>query len=161
RFYQAGGTLPDGAPIIGDGGVGVHYGPDGEVLIGDGDVPYFPFDGACPACLDNGLCLLACNQNHPNSIGVDSTHVYWANEGDPPSPFAGGAIMQMDKSGSNVSALVPSLTTGPRDVAVRSACVYWSERYGNIRGSCGGVIKNFHAGSSGGVSFTVNDTTLF
>src|SRR5262249_36563893 len=118
RFYQASGTLPDGAPI-GDGGVGVHLGRDGEVLLGDGDVPYFPFDGSCPACLDNGLCMLACNQNHPSSIGVDSTHVYWSNEGDPTAPFAGGAIMQMDKSGSNVSALVPSLNTGPRDLAVR------------------------------------------
>src|SRR5262249_714010 len=115
----------------------------GEAGPRDSGVPFFPLDAGCPACIDSGLCMIACNQNHPTSIAVDGTHIYWTNKGDSTTSFAGGGVMQMDKSGSNLMTIAGPLTTRPRSAIVASdGCVYWFEGgAGNIRKSCGGTLS--------------------
>jgi hypothetical protein len=135
-------------------------GDDGSTGPGDGTTT-FPFGDACPACTDSGLCLLACNQNHPTSIAVDPSHVFWTNEGDPLGAFTGGAVMQADLSGANLQSLVPGLTARPSGITTAGGCVYWIEYQGGntIRGYCSGTTTSVLA-NSGAVYFAIAGTTM-
>jgi len=146
RFYGGGGGAADGAPSgdaqpPGDG----QATPDGgfdEDGGGDPSGPFFPPDAGCPACIDSGLCMLACNQNHPSSIAVDATHVYWTNAGDSVTSFVGGSVMRVDKSGSNLTVLTGPVMTRPTSAVASAGCVYWYETSpGIIRKSCSGALS--------------------
>jgi hypothetical protein len=146
----------------GDDGTVGSDGPSGTDVTGPGDGPtVFPICDAAPACTDGGLCLLACNQNHPTSIAVDPSHVFWTNEGDPLGAFSGGAVMQADLSGANLQSLVLGLTTRPSGITTAGGCVYWIEYQSSstIRGYCNGtstaVLPNSPA-----VYFAIAGTTM-
>jgi hypothetical protein len=111
-------------------------GGDGSI----GDAPSLQYD-ACPYCDDGGLCVLACNQDHPNSIAVDTNNVYWTNRGDGAS---GGTIWQSDKSGL-APAEVASAPNPPAGITTDvNGCIYWIEYGGGnvIRGYCTGSTSS-------------------
>jgi hypothetical protein len=187
RYYEPGDdassdgtTVPEGAgddrggtgdgPSAGDQAAADHVagdvhssssssssGGDGSI----GDAPVLQTDGACPFCNDSGLCVLACKQSHPGSLAIDSTHVFWANQGDPAAGFDGGSIMQVDKTGTNPTTLVGSLTMRPAGITAANGCVYWIEYGGGnvIRGYCSGNVTSFLS-NSGAVSFAIAGTTM-
>jgi hypothetical protein len=193
RYYNAegggvggaDGGAPDGASDGFGGGDDRPPGDDGtgpsdgarDAAGGDGSGPYFPPDAGCPACIDSGLCQIACNQNHPTSIAVDSAHVYWTNIDDAPATFTGGSVMQVDKSGANLTTISGPLSTRPITIVASGGCVYWYEiQPGAVNKWCGSlsnVISNLGQGvpsiavagntlvwSSGGTSGSVARCTL-
>jgi hypothetical protein len=129
---------------------------------GDGRVPGFPFgDGGCPACTDSGLCLLACNQDNPSSLALDTTGVYWSNAGHFADGYAGSAVQQMAKSGSNLSRLAADPMSRPGGVAVSGGCVVWNESLkGKIVEQCGPTVSTPVSNLGGGVSLTLSGSTL-
>jgi hypothetical protein len=187
RYYEAGddassdgSTGPEGAggdhggtgdgPLAGDQAAGDHAAGDGPASSssssggGDGsigDAPVLAFD-ACPYCDDSGLCVLACNQNHPNSIALDTTNVYWSNKGDPANGYDGSAILQVGKTGIGLMelALPPA---EPAGITIGSnGCVYWIEYAGGntIRGMCPAAPPATVLSNSGADYFAILGTTL-
>jgi hypothetical protein len=140
RFY---GPDDDGGGS--EGGLDGAGGADGaHGDAGAGDAPFFPPDAPCPSCLDSGLCLLACKQDHPSSIAIDQSAVYWTNAGDSAASLAGGGVMRVDKSGANLATIVGPIATFPRSVIASDGCIYWLEQSnsGSVRKSCGGAVTD-------------------
>lgn len=65
--------------------------------------------------------ILASGQLRPNSIAVDSTHVYWSNSGT--YPDANGSIMKAPKDGGAATPLVSGLF-GASAIAIDSTSVF-------------------------------------
>jgi hypothetical protein len=187
RFYTADGAALDGQGGTADGapGGGESGGDDGTMLPdqvagsdqhapgeggpsgsdapspGDAGGPTFPGDGACPACNDAGLCLLACDQDNPTSIALDTTGVYWTNTGRFADGYAGSAVFQLAKSGANLGRLGADPMSRPAGVTVSGGCVFWSESVkGKIVEQCGPTVSAPVTNLGGGVSFTVSGSTL-
>ena len=76
-------------------------------------------------------------------LGVDSTSVYWVNQG---TPFSGDStIMKVGINGGTPTTLVAGLNL-PRDGAVDSTSVYWSDEVAGL------IVK---VASSGGTPVTL------
>jgi hypothetical protein len=158
--------LADGQQPARDGGGGSSGGDaplngDGRA-VSDGPSPSYPIgDAACPFCTDAGLCMLACNQDTPTSLALDTTSIYWANTGNFGNGYAGGAVMQASLTGANQKAIAGPAMSRPVGVVVAGGCIYWNESMNHdIVASCNGSMSTPVTNLGGGVSFTVSGSTL-
>jgi hypothetical protein len=80
-----------------------------------------PFDAA--ACTDagTGLCLvfLATNQPNPSGTSIDSTNVYWVDEG------LGGGVMKIPINGGPIVTIAAN-QNGSNVTALDSTSIYWT-----------------------------------
>lgn len=79
--------------------------------------------GGIPDCSLPKISVVAANQPRINWIALDATNVYWSNEDLNKNQ---AQIRTMPKGGGSVVDLVTT-TASPRQLAVDSARVYWSE----------------------------------
>jgi hypothetical protein len=130
--------------------------------MGDGGITPLPLgDGSCPFCTDAGLCVLACDQDNPTSIALDSTHIYWTDTGQFANGYAGEAVMQIDKTGANKTTVAGPMMARPLGVVASGGCLFWDEAAkGQIVQWCAGTTTPLVTNLGGGVSFTVSGTTL-
>ncbi len=97
---------------------------DAPVDSGIQDSATDAFDGNC-SC-DSGACapvVLATAQHAPAGIAIDSTRVYWLDEGS--AQTNDGALMSVNRDGTNPAIFAPGLYA-PSDLAVGGGMVYWS-----------------------------------
>jgi hypothetical protein len=155
-----GSTLPDGAPSR-DGNVTTN---DGNPSSGDDDDGGSSSggDGSVPACLGD-VCFLAAHQPGPYEIAVDTSHVYFTNQGANPAldggtGDGGGSVMRVGLDGGVVTPLASGLHA-PREVVLDTGNVYWNSHdtpnaTAGSAGSIGQVAK-----TGGAVSFPVQGIT--
>jgi hypothetical protein len=142
--------------VPGDGG---SPGSDAPAT-GDGSVVPLP-DGSCPSCTDAGLCVLACDQDNPTSLALDSTHIYWTDTGRAANGYAGEGVMQIDKTGANEVTVAGPAMARPTGVVASGGCVFWDEVLaGRIVESCAGGVTAIVTHLDAGASLTVSGTTL-
>jgi hypothetical protein len=125
-------TEHDGSSPVGDGG-STNDGSstnDGNASGDAGsDAPFVEIDsGPLPACM-GAVCFVAAKQAGPYEIAVDSTYVYFTNQGATPAldgggGDGGGAVMRVNLDGSNPTALVLGLHA-PREILLDTNNVYW------------------------------------
>jgi hypothetical protein len=186
RYYRAADASSDGAAVGGDGAAGGDVfvgddqtgapdrtttadqhapedtGPSGADAPpnGDGGIPSIP-DASCPFCTDAGLCVLACDQDNPTSIAIDSTRIYWTDTGHAANGYAGEGVMQIDKTGANPTAVSGPAMARPTGVVASGGCVFWDEALkGRIIEWCNGTSTALATNMDAGASFTVSGTTL-
>jgi sugar lactone lactonase YvrE len=85
------------------------------------------------------IVTLASGQSGPQGIAVDTTSVYWVNQGSAASLYQDGSVMKVSRSGGPTTTLA-SQQNGPRGIAVDPTNVYWTnDAAGN--GSVGSVMR--------------------
>jgi hypothetical protein len=72
---------------------------------------------------------LACGQDNPIAIAVDSTNVYWVTLGSNITPPFNGTVMKVPTAGGTPISLA-SGTNDTRAIAIDGTNVYWVDRAG-------------------------------
>jgi hypothetical protein len=88
--------------------------------------------------LDGGaVSTLASGQNSPSAIAVNSTDLYWINDGNTCAPLGGctgttnGSVMALHLSDGTLTVLA-SGQHSPNSIAIDGASAYWTN-YGNCQ----------------------------
>lgn len=121
---ETGGTAA-GVGQNGTGGAGDGAGGTGHDGAGGTQVDLPKGGGTGASCADATCRILATGQNLPRSIAVDSTTVYWVNEGTPANNYMDGQVMSVPITGGTPIALA-SNQNSPLAIAVDSNNVYWA-----------------------------------
>jgi hypothetical protein len=113
-------TSMDAAPLDADGASTA----DSASTDGGLDAAADAFDGNC-TCTSDACApfVLAASQASPTSIAIDSTGVYWLDQGS--LTTSDGSVMRVDRDGTHLTTFAPSLFA-PSDLAVGGGTVYWS-----------------------------------
>ena len=122
-----------------------------------------PNDAAHPCRLGpsgngSGLVTLACGQNYPEGIAVDSTSVYWTDWGS-------GNVMKVPVNGGTPVTLATGL--GPVGITVNATNVYWVDHTHSsvvtvpISGGTPTSLVAGPVGTYGPKAIAMNATTIY
>jgi len=130
------GSAAAGLWVVGSGGTALHNASPpaggGTFVQVDGGSGLPSSDGGSGA---QATLLTLATGAVPTGIAVDSTSVYWTNQGTPANGYQDGTVMKIPIGGGTATTLASS-QDAPQSIAVDSVNVYW----GNTR-TAGSIMK--------------------
>jgi hypothetical protein len=146
----------------------VFGGESGSTPLGDTWV-YTPGHGTVMKVATGGgtATTLASAQSNPGFLTVDSSNVYWANQGTSDS---NGTVSKVPIGGGSVTVLATS-QSAPSGIAVDSTSVYWANQGTSANSYTdgqlvslpvgGGSVTTIIAGQSDPLGIAVNSTSVY
>ncbi len=111
------------------------------------------------------VTILASGLSNPYGIAIDSTNVYWTEDGSTPITIGPGTVKKVGINGGTVTTLYSGLSGfngGPRSISVDSTSVYWTD---NLSGTVnkelisGGTVTNLTSGMNNNIQGIAVDAT--